>query len=242
MATIGKLLGTGLLLTVIGCSQSDRGGGTKRATSFTLDGPGMATTIHQGEGRTVSLTLHRGSDFKQDVKLKAEAPVGVEAALSERDIKVNDKGDISLRLAVGNSVTPGEHIVQVVGTPESGTPAKIEVRINVAEKSDNTKLTLRGPLTATTLKQGETRIAKISLEPNAKYQAAVKLQAEAPAGIKAEISPRAAEIKAAERSEADLKITADKNASAGEYTIRVTGTGDAATVRPVDVRVKVVAP
>jgi uncharacterized membrane protein len=243
MRTIRITLGLGLVLAVFGCTRSQPGGGPDKPSQFTINGPATSTSVRPGETNTVALQVSRGSDFKQDVKLKIEAPAGVTVEPSATVVKGGEKGDINLKVAVAKDVTPGEHIIHVTGTPDSGKVTTLDLKLSVPEKasSEQTMLTLRGPSTATNIKQGEAKVIKVHLEPNAKHTAGVKLQADASSGLKAEILSSAT-IKAADNSEAEIRVTADKNASKGEHTIRITGTTDGATVRGAEVKVNVVAP
>jgi uncharacterized membrane protein len=228
-----------LVATAPGCmNKSKPGGGPARASSFTIDGPAMTPSIKQGDAQTVSLKVNRGADFHQAVKLKADAPTGIDVSLSDTALKPADKNDVNLKVAVGNNAAPGEHIIHVVGTPDQGTPTTLDLKVKVTEKADNAKLALKGPAT-TTVKQGETKTVKVHLDPNSKYLVPVQLHADSPKGIKTELTTES--IKASEGSDAELRITADKNAEIGEHTIHITGKGDAATITPLDVKVKVVA-
>jgi uncharacterized membrane protein len=233
-----------LIVALAGCTNRSRpGGGSDRAHTFTIDGPAMTASIKQGETQTLHLKLNRGGDFNEEVKLKVDAPPGIDVVLSDSAVKPTEKSDVNLKVAVGNAATPGEHVIHVTGTPDKGAVTTLDLKVKVTEatgKDANTKLTLKGPLTTTTMKQGETKIVKVSMDREPKYLPAVKIQAEAPKGLRAELANDS--LKAAEGSEVDLRITADKNAPIGEHTIQVTGRGDAATVTPVDVKVKVVAP
>jgi len=236
------LVGTCFLLALTGCSKSPAGGGGTRASQFTIEGPATTVSIPEGKAHTISLSLSRGGDFKQDVNLHVDAPAGVSVAPLETTVKATEKGDVKLQILIGNNVTPGDHVIHVTGKPESGNPTTLDVNIKVTEASaSNLKLNLRGPSAIPTIKQGETRNIMIGLEPNSKYLAHVKLHAAPPTGLKAEF-PSDATVKATEGSEVNLKVTAQKNASLGEQTIRVTGIADDATVNPLEVKVKVVAP
>jgi uncharacterized membrane protein len=222
------------------CIKSEPGGGSTAAKSFTIEGPAMAPSIRQGDAHTVSLKIQRGKEFAQTVKLAAETPSGIEAVLSDRTLKPAEKGDVKLELVVRKDAALGDQIIRVTGTPDAGTATSLDVKVKVTEGSDNTRLALKGPSQTTTIKQGETETIKVSFEPRDKYLADVKVTVDAPKGITAEVSPSI--TKAADKGEATIRVTADKQATLGEHTIHVSGTADAATVNPVDVRIKVVAP
>jgi uncharacterized membrane protein len=230
-------------LVLIGCTRSSSpGGGPDRATKFTIEGPVIATSIKPGESDTVSLKVNRGKEFVQTVQLKAQAPTGIDVVLTDSAVKPAEKGDVQLKIAVAKDTTPGEHIIQVTGTPETGSAASLDVKVKVAQRSDTVRLTLQAPSGTTSIKQGETQLLKLALDPRDKYLADIKLAVEAPPkGVHAEISPRVT-ITSADKGEANLKVTVDKNAPLGEQTIRVTGTAEAATITSADVKIKVVEP
>jgi uncharacterized membrane protein len=232
-----------LILALFGlsaCSKSERGGGPDRASSFTIDGPLMSTSIKQGESDTVRLKIDRGKDFKETVKLKTEAPTGIQATVSESAVKANEKGDVNLRLAVAKDVKPGEHVIRVTGTPETGKGTTLDVKVKVTENAADSKLNLKAPGGVTTIKQGETQTIKISLEPSDKYLADVPLTVKAPKGLTTELTPST--LRAADKGQTTLHVTADKKAPLGEHTIQVSATAEAANVSPAEVKIKVIAP
>lgn len=247
MKTVKLLSFAFLLVAFVGCTnRSNPGGGAERSRTFTIDGPGTTTSIKQGETQTVNLKVNRGSEFRQGVKLKANAPTGIDVVLSDSTVQPTDKNDVNIKVAVGANASPGEHIIQVTGTPDQGNVTTLDLKVNVTEAKagtnptgQSTKLTLRGP-SETILKQGESKTVKIKMDAESKYLVPVKLQADPPKGIQAELTSDM--LKAADGAETDLRITANKDAAVGDHVIRITGKGDAATITPLEVKVKVVAP
>jgi uncharacterized membrane protein len=248
MRTIGFFLSAFLIVGAAGCTKrSEPGGpGTAKATHFTLSGPSTSTSIKQGETQTETLKIERGKDFKQDVALKAEAPAGVDAELSSTSNKASEKGDVNIKITATDKAAVGEHIIHVIGTPDTGTPTKLDVKIKILARAENaaekTTLSLHGPLLATTIKQGETKTIPLNLKQSGgKYAGNVKLNVENPQkGITADLTNST--IKAADSGEVGLKISVNKNASLGEHTLRIVGTPDTGTVAPADVKLNVVAP
>lgn len=228
------------LFTIVACKKSEPGGGQARANQFTIEAPAMTTSIKQGETDNIALKINRGKEFTQAVKLQADAPSGIQVAVHESPVKPNEK-DVSLKIAVANNVAPGEHIIKVTGTPDSGAATTLDLKVKVTQKtngSDRVEMTLKGPLLATSVKQGEAQTIKITVDPADKGD--VKLEADAPQGLKTELTPIT--IKTADKGTANLRVTADKSAALGEHTIRITGSSGGATVKALDVKVKVVAP
>jgi uncharacterized membrane protein len=97
--------------------------------------------------------------------------------------------------------------------------------------------TLEGPPRTTALKQGESQTVKIAVQRGTDFKQAVKLTAEKPPqGVKVEFTP--ADVKAGDK-EAEMKITAEKDAAVGEHAIVVKGAPDSGSAHTVDVKVKV---
>jgi uncharacterized membrane protein len=108
-------------------------------------------------------------------------------------------------------------------------------RTDATNKADS--FTLEGPPRTTALKQGESQTVKIAIQRGTDFKQAVKLTAEKPPqGVKVEFSP--ADVKPGDK-EAEMKITADKDAAVGEHAIMVKGAPDSGTAHTVDVKVKV---
>jgi len=265
MKIVSCCIGALLFVTAFGCTKrSEPGGGSDRASSFKLSGPSSTTSIKQGETQTETIKIERGKDFKQAIVLNAEPPFGVHAELSSTNNKASEKGEVNLKLTASDKAEVGEHTVYVTGTPDNGIATKLELKIKVLDRAGNTRtttgtptgrttetttndkdkvrLSLHGPLLATTIKQGETKTIPVSLKQSGgKYDGAVKLSVENPGkGIMTELTSN--NIKSADTGEVGLKITADKTADLGEHRIRVTGTTDSGTVEAADVKLKVVAP
>src|SRR5262245_9468411 len=114
-----KLLVCSLVLVVAaGCSRSsDRGGGTERRDSFTLKAGAMPTTIEAGEERTVSLSVDRGRDFNQNIRLAVDAPTGIAPDLDRKELRPGDSGDVPVRITVARNTPAGTHTIHVTATP-----------------------------------------------------------------------------------------------------------------------------
>lgn len=247
MKIVSICCGAFLLVVAAGCTnRSEPGGGAAKATKFTLSGPKTATSIKQGETQTVTVNVERGNDFKQGVALKAEPPTGIEAELSSTTNTAAEKGPINLKITATDKAAVGDHIIHVMGTPDTGTATKLEVKVTVLERAgtakENVKLWMDGPTLATTVKQGETKTIPLNMKQSGgKYAGNVKLNVESPQkGITTEFTNTT--IKTSDSGEVGLKITVDKTAALGEHILRITGTPDSGTVGPAEVKLKVVAP
>lgn len=119
------------LMIVIGCNKSEPGGTPGK--EFKISAPTVPTTIKQGDTQTVSVSLDRDKDFKQDVKLKVEAPAGISAQLGSNEVKASEKGDVSLKIAVDKKAALGDYVIKVTGTPDKGTATSVDVKVKVQE-------------------------------------------------------------------------------------------------------------
>lgn len=67
------------ILAFLGCSRSSQpGGGQNRSDEFTIRGPATTVSIPEGGTDVIAVSLSRGSNFQDAVKLQFNAPDGVE--------------------------------------------------------------------------------------------------------------------------------------------------------------------
>ena len=97
--------------------------------------------------------------------------------------------------------------------------------------------TLKGPVTSTTIKQGDKQTIKLTLNRGNKFKQDVTLSADAPKGLKVDIQPGT--VKASDKETAEATITADKDAPIGEHKITITGTPKEGNPTKIDATVKV---
>ena len=104
----------------------------------------------------------------------------------------------------------------------------------------STSFKLKAPATSTTIKQGETQTVKVTVDRGKDFKEDVHLKIEfmdSPKGLKVE--PADPVVKASDKEDLALKVTADKDAAVGEHTIRITGVPETGVATPVDVKVTV---
>jgi hypothetical protein len=120
------------LFAAVGCFGSSPGGGTGKDDTFTLAPAGTAT-LKQGESQTVKIAVQRGAEFKQVVKLTAgKPPQGVKVDFTPAEVKVGDK-EAEMKITAEKDAALGEQTVTVTGTPESGKPTSVPVKVKVEE-------------------------------------------------------------------------------------------------------------
>jgi len=130
---------TALALTVIatlalvgfcGC-MSPKGGGMSKDEGFKIQVPMFATDIKQGDRQTINVTVRRGEFFKQDVRLEIKASPGISVTPTDVLVKASDTPEVPLQIAVPKNAALSEYRVFVKGTPQTGQPTSIEIKVKV---------------------------------------------------------------------------------------------------------------
>lgn len=243
-----KLLICSLVLVVAaGCSRSsERGGGTERRDSFTLKAGSMPTSIDAGEERTVSLTVDRGKDFNQNIKLAAEAPTGIASDLQTKEVRPGDSGDVPVRIIVARNTPAGTHNIHITATPDNGKATTLDIPVNVKgaaagpseNKADaNRAFKLSGPSSSTSIKRGEAKTIKIDVERHNNFNGVIKLRTEAPKGLQASLDETS--LSGTATNHVNLRVTADRDAPLGDQSIRVFGEGNKEPTHSWEVKVRV---
>src|SRR5436305_10443795 len=86
------------------------------------------------------------------------------------------------------------------------------------------------PLTHTTIKQGDTKEVKLTMDRGKDFHDDIELKFDAPAGLT--VDPATHTVKSGDDKEVVVKVSAAKDAPVGDHVIKVTGTpkaGSAAT-------------
>lgn len=119
------------LMTAFGCSMSPRGGGMTKDVGFQVAVPTFTTNVKQGEVQNVTLSLHRGDFFKQDVKLELATTAGLSIDPSTILIKASDVPDVQFRIAAAKDAALSEYRVDVTATPATGQPTSVQFIVRV---------------------------------------------------------------------------------------------------------------
>jgi uncharacterized membrane protein len=96
------------------------------------------------------------------------------------------------------------------------------------------------PTADTQIKQGETHTVQVMLQRGDYFKRDVRLEMRASEGIGVE--PGSALIRASDKPETPIRVSAGRNAALGEYRIYVRGVPESGEPTSVEFRVKVVAP
>ena len=118
------------LTAVFGCT-SPRGGGMSSDEGFKIQVPMFTTDIKQGDRQTINVSVRRGELFKQDVKLEIKASEGITVTPTNVLVKASDAKDVPLQIAAPKNAPLGEYRVYVKGTPQTGQPTSIEIKVKV---------------------------------------------------------------------------------------------------------------
>ena len=118
------------LTAVFGCT-SPRGGGMSSDEGFKIQVPMFTTDIKQGDRQTITVTVRRGDLFKQDVRLEMKATEGITVTPTSALVKASDKGDVQIQIAAPRTAPLSEYRVYVKGTPQTGEPTSIEIKVKV---------------------------------------------------------------------------------------------------------------
>jgi uncharacterized membrane protein len=143
MKTLSAVLMMVGLMAFLGCNQTPPGGpgatdkgknGVRVTTgenSFRVSLPSGSTTVKQGEDKNVTISISRGKNFDQDVKLSLSGmPKGVSTSPLSPVIKHGDK-DVTISIKAAPEAALGEHTITVTATPTTGEPTSGEFKIDV---------------------------------------------------------------------------------------------------------------
>ena len=119
------------LLAAVGCLRSTTS--EPAANTFTLQAPAGTTALKQGESKVVTLSVRRGADFKQAVKLTADkTPPGVKVEFTPPEVKPDAK-EAEMKITAEKDAALGDGKVAVKAAPESGSATTLDVPVKVEE-------------------------------------------------------------------------------------------------------------
>nr|MCU0706519.1 hypothetical protein [Fimbriiglobus sp.] len=103
------------------------------STTFQIKGPALTPSLKQGEKKNVNLTLDRGNNFKDSVKLSAEAPKGLKVEFAKPTVVAGDPADTVMSIEADKDAPAAEHVVRVTATPGMGKPTMLDVKVKVEQ-------------------------------------------------------------------------------------------------------------
>ena len=107
--------------------------GKPKNDTFDIKVPALATTIKQGESKEVAVTVERSKDFKEDVTLKATTQdKGLTVSPSTHTVKATEADtQVKFTVSATKEAAVGEHTITITGTPTTGAPTSIGLKVNV---------------------------------------------------------------------------------------------------------------
>jgi len=104
------------------------------ADTFTVSVPTLSTSLKQGETKVVTLGVHRGKNFDENLAVKFEdLPQGVTIDPAAPTIK---KGDAETKVSVkaADDAALGDFTIKVIGHPDKGPDASNTLKVTVKKK------------------------------------------------------------------------------------------------------------
>jgi len=146
-------LSAAFLMCAVGCTQGTPGGpgvqtpaGTQNQTAnkpvmgesretFSLRTPVLSTSLKQGESKSASISIQRGTNFDDDVELKFSGiPSGVTLDPMNPTLRRDEK-EVKINVMAATDAAIGDFTVDVTGHPMKGGPdATNQFKLSVSEK------------------------------------------------------------------------------------------------------------
>jgi uncharacterized membrane protein len=101
-----------------------------KANTFTLEVPRMSTTLDTGKKRDVDISISRGKEFKQSVKLEFKAPAGVTVTPNMATIPAG-QDKVTVTLEATKDASAGKNQVGVMAVPETGKSVSLDMPVEV---------------------------------------------------------------------------------------------------------------
>jgi uncharacterized membrane protein len=103
-----------------------------KGDTFTLEVPKMSTTLDTGKKRDVDISISRGKEFKQSVKLEFKAPAGVTVTPTMATIPAG-QDKVTVTLEASKDAMAGKSQVEVMAVPETGKAVSLEMPVEVKQ-------------------------------------------------------------------------------------------------------------
>jgi len=105
---------------------------TDKANTFTLHAPKMETTLDSGKKKDIDVSISRGREFKQSVKLEFKAPAGVTVTPAMATIPAG-QDKITVTLEATKGAPAGKSRVEVRAIPETGESVSLEIPVEIKQ-------------------------------------------------------------------------------------------------------------
>jgi len=131
MKTAMKIVVALALMTFLGCQMSPRGGSMMRDEGFRIAVPTFSTQVKQGELQTITVSLKRDSNFKQDVKLQIKTSKGITVEPASVTIRRAKSRICNSRLERPRTRLSASTLLLLHGIPETGEPTSVGFTVDV---------------------------------------------------------------------------------------------------------------
>lgn len=103
---------------------------TDKNNTFTLEVPKMTTSVNRGKKEDVTISISRGSAFKESVKLQFHTPIGVTVTPAEPVIQAG-QSKVTVTIQAASDAPEGKNNIDVTAVPESGRSVSLEMPVQV---------------------------------------------------------------------------------------------------------------
>lgn len=104
-----------------------------KSATFQIKGPLLAPSLKQGEKKNVEITVDRGNNFKDAVKLSAEAPKGLKVEFAKPSVAAGDDPKVAMSVEADKDAPIAEHMIKVTATPTQGAATSLDVKVKVEQ-------------------------------------------------------------------------------------------------------------
>jgi hypothetical protein len=120
-----------LALTTAACNKSPEGGTPGTNQTFNITTAPGDTNLKPGEEKTIVLTVRRDDNFTQPVTLKADSQSPkIDAKVNKTRMEGSDR-EVTLTVKAAVDAPKGQHVIKVTGTPQTGQPTSLDVKVEV---------------------------------------------------------------------------------------------------------------
>ncbi|HYH64190.1 MAG TPA: hypothetical protein VD866_05785 [Urbifossiella sp.] len=113
------------------CNRSPEGGTPGTEQTFRLTTAAGDTNLKPGEEKTIVINVSRDDRFTDAVVLKVDSQSPkIDARIDKTKMEASDK-QVTLTVKAAADAPRSPHIIKVTGTPTTGKPASLDVRVEV---------------------------------------------------------------------------------------------------------------
>ena len=116
-----------------GATGQPEGRTADNANVFQLRVPALAIEIEQGQSQEVAISINRGSEFDQDVSLSFEGPSSLIVTPANPAIAAGEN-QTKVNVQVDPNAPVGAADIEVMGTPQTGSPVSVSMKVDVSER------------------------------------------------------------------------------------------------------------